>query len=258
VSTRDGYWASGPILKNGIEFENEELVIDATGCQVIIHMVASVTGTSELMEGTITITKSYDPATCGGQTDCSVESNIQLSMSSPYLSSCLDRDDFVFPMNSDYILPWPAGKGYILNNGYCYPAGGHRQQMAYDFLIPVGDTILAARDGIVRKIKQDSPDNGQGSDHNHVMIEHSDGTVAFYAHLKQESIIVNTGNNIGAGHPIALAGHSGTTDVPHLHFGVYGSYPPIEGDDRTVNFRNMEGALDCRGGLVMGEMYTVR
>jgi hypothetical protein len=134
--------------------------------------------------------------------------------------------------------------------------GGHRAQQAYDFIIPVGDTVLAARGGIVRKVKQDSPDDGRGTDHNHVMLEHDDGTVAFYAHLKHDGALVDVGDTVTQGQALALAGHSGTTDIVHLHFGVYDAWPPAEGSDRAVNFRNAQGPLDCRGGLVDGATYT--
>jgi murein DD-endopeptidase MepM/ murein hydrolase activator NlpD len=65
-------------------------------------------------------------------------------------------------------------------------------------------------------------------------------------------------DNVAAGQAIALAGHSGTPDVVHLHFGVYGSWPPVEGNDRAVNFSNMDGPVDCRRGLVNGATYTAR
>jgi hypothetical protein len=32
----------------------------------------------------------------------------------------------------------------------------------------------------------------------------------------------------------------------------------MEGDDRAVNFRNMDGPVDCRGGLVNGAAYTAQ
>jgi murein DD-endopeptidase MepM/ murein hydrolase activator NlpD len=146
----------------------------------------------------------------------------------------------------------------VLNNSYCVPTGGHREQQAYDFLIPIGDPVVAARAGVVRQVKDDSPDDGQGTDHNHVMVEHADGTVGFYAHLKQGGVLVQVGETVAAGQTIALAGHSGTPDVVHLHFGVYSSYPPVEGDDRAVNFRNMDGPVDCRGGLVNGAAYAAQ
>jgi murein DD-endopeptidase MepM/ murein hydrolase activator NlpD len=69
--------------------------------------------------------------------------------------------------------------------------------------------------------------------------------VAFYAHLKQAGVLVEVGENVTAGQTIALAGHSGTTDVVHLHFSVYEGYPPVEGEDLAINFRNMDGPVDC-------------
>ena len=36
---------------------------------------------------------------------------------------------------------------------------------------------------------------------------------------------------------------------PHLHFGVYQYWPPNEGDDMPVNFRNASGQHDSLRGL---------
>ena len=58
-------------------------------------------------------------------------------------------------------------------------------------------------------------------------IEHPDGTVAFYAHLMQESVVVGVGQQVARGELIALSGNSGATGgLPHLHFGVYQGWPP--------------------------------
>lgn len=216
----------------------------------------ALTGTSNRLEGAFTTTVTYDPGTCGVIPACTIESSAVLRSPIPYSSTCIDRDEFGNPAASEYVLPYPVGKAYELNNSYCIPAGGHREQQAYDFLIPIGDPVVASRAGVVRKVKDDSPDNGQGTDHNHIMIEHADGTVGFYAHLQQGSAVVAVGETVAAGEIIANSGHSGTTDVPHLHFGVYDSYPPTEGQDRAINFRDASGPLDCRGGLVMWATYT--
>jgi hypothetical protein len=253
-----GLWGIGTIDGENLEFSGSEIITDETDCRSTRTSTGTLSGTSTLLEGTFTTTIAFDADSCTDLSDCTIETSARLSLIAAYQSSCVDRDEFGDPAESEYILPWPVGKSYFLNNSYCIPTGGHRQQQAYDFLIPIGDTIVAARAGVVRQIKENSPDNGQGSDHNHVMIEHMDGTVAFYAHLKQAGVIVNIGENIHAGQPIALAGHSGTDDVVHLHFGVYDYYPPQEGDDRAVNFRNMDGPVDCRGGLVKWETYTAQ
>jgi murein DD-endopeptidase MepM/ murein hydrolase activator NlpD len=170
--------------------------------------------------------------------------------------ACMERAVFGEPSQSPYILPYPVGSFYRLMQGYCYPKGGHRNQLAYDFETPVGTQVIASRSGLVMQVRSDLPDDGkqpQPGQHNHIMIKHDDGTVAFYAHLKQNSIIVKVGDYVSQGQPIAESGNSGNTQgLPHLHFGVYESWPAKEGFDVAVNFRNAEGTLDQRNGLRPG------
>jgi hypothetical protein len=256
IINENGLWGTGKIFGERMEFTGSEIQEEDDGSTATVQTTGMASGTSIMLEGTFTTQVTFD--TSSAQNTCVIVTEASMVLVAEYLKDCIDRDQFGDPTLSDYILPWPAGKSYILNNSYCVPTGGHRLQQAYDFLIPVGHTIIASRAGIVRQVKEDSPDDGLGSDHNHVMIEHSDGTVGFYAHLKQKCVFVEVGENVMVGQPIALAGHSGTTDVVHLHFGVYGNYPPREGNDRAINFRNMEGPVDCRGGLVMGAEYTAK
>jgi murein DD-endopeptidase MepM/ murein hydrolase activator NlpD len=171
-------------------------------------------------------------------------------------SPCLERAVFEDPADSAYLLPFPVGEEHYLSQSYCFSEGGHRNQLAYDFDLPVGAAVLAARAGVVRSIKQDSPDDGQGyGNHNYVFIEHEDGTVAFYAHLMQDGVKVAVGDEVAAGDEVALAGNSGLTGHPHLHFGVYQDWPPREGEDVAVNFRNARGQHDSRNGLVSWRLY---
>jgi murein DD-endopeptidase MepM/ murein hydrolase activator NlpD len=143
--------------------------------------------------------------------------------------------------------------------GYCYSKGGHLNQLAYDFETPVGTPVIAACSGVVMKVCSDLPDDGKQPEsgrHNHIMIKHDDGTVAFYAHLKQNSILVKVGERVSQGQPIAQSGNSGNTQgLPHLHFGVYQNWPAKEGFDVPVNFRNAEGTLDHRRGLRPGGYF---
>ncbi len=253
-----GLWGSGTVVGGSFDFTGTEIRTDDAGCQATHRSTGTLSGTSALLQGGFTTNVTFDLGSCGAQAACTVESSVRLGAPVAFRSSCIDRDEFGDPAASPYVLPWPVGKTYRLNNSYCIPAGGHREQQAYDFLIPIGDTIVAARAGVVRKVKQDSPDDGQGTDHNHVMVEHADGTVGFYAHLKQDGVLVQVEEDVTAGQALALAGHSGTPDVVHLHFGVYDSYPTVEGSDRAVNFRNTDGPVDCRRGLVNGAMYTAQ
>jgi murein DD-endopeptidase MepM/ murein hydrolase activator NlpD len=256
VVVGDGLWGTGSVLGDDLMFTGTEVQTDETGCRATHRSTGTVSGMSSLLEGAFASNVTFDVGSCGARAACTMETAMRLELVSAYRDSCMGRDEFGNPATSEYVLPWPVGESYVISNSYCIPTGGHREQQAYDFLIPVGDPIVASRAGVVRQIREESPDNGQGSDHNHVMVEHADGTVAFYAHLKEASVLVDVEDAVAAGDTIALAGHSGTTDVPHLHFGVYDGFPPMEGSDRAVNFRNAEGPLDCRAGLVNGARYT--
>ena len=119
---------------------------------------------------------------------------------------CLERTVFGDPSESPYILSYAVGDSYRLMQGYCYPKGGHRNQLACDFETPLGTQVISARSVIViMKIRSDllydgkQPESGQ---HNHIMIKHDDGTVAFYAHLMQDSILVKLGDRVSQGQAV--------------------------------------------------------
>lgn len=165
-------------------------------------------------------------------------------------SACMQRAVFGDPADSLYVLPFAAGERYRVSQAYCREIGGHRLQLAYDFDMPVGAEVLAARAGIVVDQRDDSPDDGVGvGEHNYLMIRHDDGTVAFYAHLMQDGLVATLGDHVEQGQVIAYSGNSGATSGPHLHFGVYRSWPPSEGYDVPVVFRNASGPFDLLGGL---------
>jgi murein DD-endopeptidase MepM/ murein hydrolase activator NlpD len=172
-------------------------------------------------------------------------------------SQCLARAVFGDPADSAYILPFSVGASYPLLQTYCGPQNhGADNQLAYDFTIPVGDPVIAARPGIVRDVVEGYADTDTNRTHtNQMFIEHGDGTVAFYAHLMQDSVLPEVGDRVRRGELIARSGSSGGR-VAVLHFGVYRAWRPQGGDDVAINFRNADGPLDERGGLVQGATYT--
>ncbi|MGH7441709.1 MAG: M23 family metallopeptidase, partial [bacterium] len=52
-------------------------------------------------------------------------------------------------------------------------------------------------------------------------IMHSDATWSIYGHISQGGALVQKGESVAAGDPIALSGHTGEATGPHLHFAVY-------------------------------------
>jgi hypothetical protein len=253
ITTSSGTWGTGEVDGQSLHVVGTE-TSDDFGCSATL--VTEGTGWISQTEvaGTLTTTVSFADS-CTNNPDCTMTTGFVMTRLAESL--CLDRASFGDPEESSYILPYPIGASYPVYQSYCWPTGGHRDQLAYDFAIPIGDTVVVARAGVVREVREDSPDNGQGvGEHNYVHIEHEDGTLAFYAHLMQYSVSVDPGDTLGAGQPFARSGNSGESGEPHLHLGVYEEYPPVEGYDVPVNFRNAEGPLDSRGGLIRGEVYT--
>ena len=87
-----------------------------------------------------------------------------------------------------------------------------------------------------------------------VLFLNADGTVAVYIHLMQDSVRFAVGEDVEQGQLIAQSSMSGTI-LPHLHFVVFQNDSHIEGEDVPVNFRNAEGPLDPRSGLIQEQDY---
>jgi murein DD-endopeptidase MepM/ murein hydrolase activator NlpD len=174
----------------------------------------------------------------------------------PQAGECLDRARFGKPERSRYILPFPAGRESVVSQTYCYLYSTHRNELAYDFDLPLGAEVIAARGGRVLEVRDSLADNSPWPDANYLKIEHDDGTVAHYIHLMQDSVPVAVGARVEQGDLIARASMSGTI-LPHLHFVVFQDDPPVEGEDLPVNFANCDGPIDALGGLIQDQTYRV-
>src|SRR6516225_5495645 len=87
---------------------------------------------------------------------------------------------------SPYRLPWPAGVTYWCcqsNRGIVSHRG--QEEFAYDFAMPVGSDVLAARGGTVTAVVVEHDGNGLNAPNNGILIDHGDGTFGWYLHLKQ-------------------------------------------------------------------------
>jgi murein DD-endopeptidase MepM/ murein hydrolase activator NlpD len=133
------------------------------------------------------------------------------------------RDTSVFPPAADspYLLPWPEGIRYLCVQGV-RGIVSHRgdSEFAYDFYMPVGSDICAARAGEVVRVVTEHDGHGYKWPNNLVIVQHDDGTRACYAHIKQEGSYVAEGDQIEQGQVIAASGNVGNSMMPHLHFHV--------------------------------------
>lgn len=80
-----------------------------------------------------------------------------------------------------------------------------------DIAVKVGDTICSAFDGKVRFSK--ATETGYGT---LVIVRHDNGIETYHGHLSKR--LVEAGDRVVAGQPIALGGNSGRSTGPHLHF----------------------------------------
>lgn len=150
--------------------------------------------------------------------------------------------------SADIAFEWPVDcvqgdSCYIQNYADADPGEGYRDftcgALSYDthsgtdIALPTRDMlaqnvdVLAAAPGRVRGTRDGMPDalyTGQdleGRDcGNGVAIDHGDGWVTQYCHLRQGSVVVGSGERVDAGTKLGEIGLSGRTQFAHMHFSI--------------------------------------
>jgi murein DD-endopeptidase MepM/ murein hydrolase activator NlpD len=150
---------------------------------------------------------------------CSVSKNL-LRKEVKGLQKGTIRDDSSYV----YALPFENETSHFLIQGY-FSHFSHKERAALDFKMKRGTKILAARDGVVVRVKEDGNKGGLNKRYrpygNNVVIQHPDGSRAGYWHLQHDGVLVNVGDSVKKGQVIALSGKTGYTALPHLHFLVW-------------------------------------
>jgi len=129
------------------------------------------------------------------------------------------------PEDALYRLPF-AGAPVRIDQGFG-GAPSHRDpgnRYALDFALPPGTPVLAARAGRVMLVEagfhEGGGDPSLAARANQVRILHRDGSMAVYAHLAADSVVVRPGQWVEAGARLADSGSTGFSTGPHLHFAV--------------------------------------
>jgi Membrane proteins related to metalloendopeptidases len=102
---------------------------------------------------------------------------------------------------------WPSANHYL--SGYDFTS----YHKGIDIAANTGDPVWASDNGTV--VYAGYNDTGYGY---MVMIDHNNGYATLYGHLS--AVMVSCGSFIYQGTPIGLAGATGNTTGPHLHFEV--------------------------------------
>ncbi len=158
--------------------------------------------------------------------------------------------------NFQYTLPFQKGLTYKIIQGFNgkFSHNYDRSRHAIDFNMNIGDTICAARRGIVVTAKEDSNKGGKTRKYqsfsNKIVIYHEDGTFAHYAHLVQNGVLVELGDTVEKGQAIGISGNTGFSSGPHLHFVV--RIPTEEGEKSIpIQFENVKSKKLRRSGRMV-------
>lgn len=119
-------------------------------------------------------------------------------------------------------IPFACGRIHAVSQGH--DTGSHlsNDTYAWDFRMPEGTPIVAARKGTVRMARGDSNQGGcnpkMAPMANYVVISHGDGLETQYLHFS--AVLVSVGEPVEEGQLLGYSGATGWACGAHLHFKV--------------------------------------
>ncbi|WP_457095590.1 peptidoglycan DD-metalloendopeptidase family protein [Lysobacter sp. P5_B9] len=165
----------------------------------------------------------------------------------------LPGDPSARPRDVEYLLPLRQ-RDFRIDQGFggSFSHDDPQNRYAVDFAADIGTPVLAARDGVVMQVENDFAKAGlsrekYGGRANFIRILHDDGTMALYAHLREEGALVRVGQRVRAGQQIGLSGNTGFTTGPHLHFVVQVNRG-MKLESLPFHMRGPDGPLRIAGG----------
>lgn len=157
-----------------------------------------------------------------------------------------------------YQLPFAEGSTFYVGQS-CDTQGTHQAdhvKYAIDFSLPIGTPVHAIRGGKVIDLYELSNSGGVSAMHvdkgNFVQIEHADGTISSYHHLRIMGVKVSIGDSVDTGDFIAYSGNTGYSSGPHLHVSVQKPASPTRIASIPIMWQTARGLLRCpRAGLAL-------
>ena len=187
------------------------------------------------------------------------------------------KTDLWLPFEGTWYTAWGGDKAYLNKH-----VQSINQKFAFDFLktkngevlkngkwndnsdfYTFGAKILSPGEGMVVKVVDTVQDNVLGKINenvppgNHIVIDHENGEFSFLAHFKNGTIKVKEGDKVEPGDLLGLAGNSGRSEVPHLHYHLQtgreyneGKGLPIQFENYLENGKKVENSSPVRGYLI--------
>ncbi|MEQ1922114.1 MAG: peptidoglycan DD-metalloendopeptidase family protein [Pyrinomonadaceae bacterium] len=163
------------------------------------------------------------------------------------------NDNFIDGI-SNYVDQNPANPGAILDwncSNRTYDLSGYNHGGIDIFTWPFGwlrmdtfqaEVVAAAAGTIIQKADGNFDRNCAmgGGNPNMIFIRHSDGSVAWYLHMKANSLTSKgVGDTVAQGEFLGVIGSSGSSTGPHLHFELYNAsnqlQEPYQGACNNMN-----------------------
>ncbi len=188
------------------------------------------------------------------------------------LLSFPDNNKVLFPVhgvwqvanNFDYTLAHRqyASQEFAIDLIRLSPNGSLRKGISDDpsDFVCFDQTVMAVEDGEVCAVESGMDDHGVKGDHllgdtvkswidtygylaalkgNYIQIRHTENRYSFYAHLKQNSTAVKTGDFVRKGTEIARIGNSGLSRFSHLHLQMNDGPNPLGSRSLPVCFTHL-------------------
>ncbi|HNV79999.1 MAG TPA: M23 family metallopeptidase [Thermomonas sp.] len=129
------------------------------------------------------------------------------------------------PRDVEYLPPLRGQARIDQGFGGSFSHDDVQNRHALDFAADIGTPVFAARAGTVMQVEAGFRAGGIASRDNRgranfIRILHDDGSMALYAHLAVDGVLVRIGQEVTAGQRIGLSGNTGFSTGPHLHFAV--------------------------------------
>jgi len=121
-------------------------------------------------------------------------------------------------------LAWPLPESIHITSPFGmrqHPVlGVQKQHLGVDLGTPIGTSVHATADGIVRRASSDSV-NGRI-----LVLDHGRGVITLYCH--NDELLVHDGDRVHKGQLIARSGSSGRSTGPHLHYQLDLAGAPVD------------------------------
>jgi murein DD-endopeptidase MepM/ murein hydrolase activator NlpD len=164
----------------------------------------------------------------------------------------LDRNAHAFAVDQRF-----ADDFVKVEDGSTHRGDGSRNDQFYAW----GQPVLAPAAGKVAGVENGVDDNVPGEMNgsqplgNSVILDHGNGEFSFLAHFQKGSVAVKAGDAVKAGQKLGLAGNSGNSSEPHLHYHLQTTPRFGDGEGLPAQFLayTADGRAVDRGEPVKGQ-----